>query len=97
VFGENPYFDIEESIQARFQPPFAVSAALTHLLMWILHPEPRARATIQDMQTHRWLCQPVDLNRYKWETVVPSSITGRTVIASGIFLSSSIWFSSYTV
>jgi PAS domain-containing serine/threonine kinase len=77
VFGENPYFDIEESIQARFQPPFAVSAALTHLLMWILHPEPRARATIQDMQTHRWLCQPVDLNRYKWETVVPSSITGQ--------------------
>ena len=26
VFGENPFFDVEESIQARFQPPFAVSA-----------------------------------------------------------------------
>eukprot|EP00118_Oscarella_pearsei_P026627 m.310191 g.310191 ORF g.310191 m.310191 type:complete len:1075 (+) comp50132_c0_seq1:55-3279(+) len=73
VFGENPFFDVEETIRARFQPPYVVSSALLHLLMCVLHPDPMARSTVQQMGSHKWVIQPYDPSKYSWETVFPGA------------------------
>ncbi|XP_046565459.1 PAS domain-containing serine/threonine-protein kinase-like [Haliotis rubra] len=40
VFGENPFFDVEETIQCKLKPPFGVSRSLMFLVTWMLHRGP---------------------------------------------------------
>ncbi|XP_060066134.1 PAS domain-containing serine/threonine-protein kinase-like [Ylistrum balloti] len=73
VFGENPFFDVDETIQCILKPPFSVSNALMYLLMWLLHPEPLKRAKITDLENDKWINQPMDITQYKWIEVLPNS------------------------
>ncbi|KAJ8020314.1 PAS domain-containing serine/threonine-protein kinase [Holothuria leucospilota] len=73
VFGENPFFDIEETIQASLKPPFPVSNELMQLIAWLLHPEPEHRLTLADMEDNVWLHQSCNIEAYKWEDVVPEN------------------------
>ncbi|XP_071854888.1 PAS domain-containing serine/threonine-protein kinase-like isoform X2 [Apostichopus japonicus] len=73
VFGENPFYDIEETIEASLKPPFPVSNELMQLVAWLLHPEPEWRCTLKNMVGNAWLHQPCDLSEYKWEQVVPEN------------------------
>lgn len=40
------------------------------LICWMLHPDPKYRAVIQDLQRHTWLTQPVDVQTYSFTEVV---------------------------
>ncbi|XP_069106167.1 PAS domain-containing serine/threonine-protein kinase-like [Argopecten irradians] len=73
VFGENPFFDVDETIQCILKPPFSVSSSLMYLLMWLLHPEPLKRARISDLEADKWIHQPMDITQYKWSEVLPNS------------------------
>ncbi|XP_021379367.1 PAS domain-containing serine/threonine-protein kinase-like isoform X2 [Mizuhopecten yessoensis] len=73
VFGENPFFDVDETIQCILKPPFSVSNSLMYLLMWLLHPEPLKRARISDLENDKWSHQPMDISQYKWCEVLPNS------------------------
>nr|XP_054750593.1 PAS domain-containing serine/threonine-protein kinase-like [Lytechinus pictus] len=71
VFGENPFYDVEETIEAILKPPFAVSTALMQLISWLLHPEPEFRCNLAQLHSSAWLQQPIDINIYKWNEVMP--------------------------
>eukprot|EP00794_Sanderia_malayensis_P012151 gene12151-13404_t len=69
VFGENPFFDVEETIKAELRPPFKVSAELMFLVCWMLHPEPDLRATVKDIEKYRWVNQKVDITQYNYDAI----------------------------
>ncbi|XP_052234562.1 uncharacterized protein LOC127847053 isoform X3 [Dreissena polymorpha] len=73
VFGENPFFDVEETIKCTLKPPFVVSSELMMLLCWLLHPDPKKRATVPSLERNHWVQQKVDISRYRWEEVLPNS------------------------
>ncbi|XP_067938183.1 PAS domain-containing serine/threonine-protein kinase-like [Watersipora subatra] len=72
VFGENPFYDVEETIAAVLKPPFIVSSALLQLVHWMLHPDSLFRARIRDILKHKWVTQPVNIHKYSWEEVLPN-------------------------
>ena len=49
--------------------PF-LSAALMKVLFWLLHPDPRSRATLKDLQKDKWTNQEVDMSGYTFEAVL---------------------------
>ncbi|KAK3088561.1 hypothetical protein FSP39_020640 [Pinctada imbricata] len=73
VFGENPFFDVDETVKGELKPPFDVSRALFFLLRWLLNPDPKKRATIRDCERDLWTNQPIDISQYSWEEVLPNS------------------------
>ncbi|XP_048590414.1 PAS domain-containing serine/threonine-protein kinase isoform X2 [Nematostella vectensis] len=70
VFGENPFYDVEETIRAELHPSFPVSQELMFVICWILHPDPRWRATIRDLEQNEWINQPVQISAYDFNTVM---------------------------
>eukprot|EP00057_Strongylocentrotus_purpuratus_P014886 XP_011669360.1 PREDICTED: PAS domain-containing serine/threonine-protein kinase isoform X2 [Strongylocentrotus purpuratus] len=76
VFGENPFYDVEETIEAILKPPFAVSTTLMQLVSWLLHPEPEFRCTLTQLHGSGWLQQPMDISIYKWNEVMPPEDKG---------------------
>ncbi|XP_022255483.1 PAS domain-containing serine/threonine-protein kinase-like, partial [Limulus polyphemus] len=73
IFGENPFFDVEETIAGILKPPFQVSNDLMDLISWLLHPDPNQRATLLEVEKHRWTNQPVSPESYKFGEVVQSA------------------------
>ncbi|XP_022242516.1 PAS domain-containing serine/threonine-protein kinase-like [Limulus polyphemus] len=70
VFGENPFFDVDETIAAVLRPPFKVSNDLTDLISWLLHPDPQHRCTLSEVEKHPWTTQEVCPENYNFENVV---------------------------
>ncbi|XP_064652931.1 PAS domain-containing serine/threonine-protein kinase-like isoform X2 [Lineus longissimus] len=73
VFGENPFYDVDETVAAVLKPPFRVSAELLNLIGWLLHPDPIKRATISDLHRNAWINQPIKISEYDWRKVLPNS------------------------
>ncbi|GAB6018815.1 hypothetical protein CHUAL_000476 [Chamberlinius hualienensis] len=73
VYGENPFRDIEEIIQADLQFPFPMSFDLMRLLSHMLHPDPNLRCTMRELETNPWICQNVDIKDYVFENIVECS------------------------
>ena len=46
---------------------------LMEVTSWLLHPNPKHRATISDMERDPWVLQDVNINDYVWEEVLPNS------------------------
>jgi PAS domain-containing serine/threonine kinase len=70
VFGENPFFDVEETISGHLQPPYLTSPGLMKVLFWLLHPHPNSRATLKDLQRDKWVNQEVDIAQFTFESVL---------------------------
>lgn len=49
--------------------------ALMKVLFWLLHPDPRSRATIKDLRKDKWTNQPVDEAILNFETVLGANTT----------------------
>ena len=54
------------------------------IIFWLLHPDPRSRAKLKDLQKDKWVNQPVDMSQYSFELVM-----GEYVHAS--FLADIVW------
>ena len=40
----------------------------------LLHPDPKSRATLPDLQVDSWVNQPVDINNYSFSSVVKAGV-----------------------
>ena len=45
-------------------------AELMFVICWLLHPDPRWRATIKDLEDNEWVNRPVDIARYSFDAVL---------------------------
>lgn len=54
VPGENPFFDIEETIRGVVRPPFGVSPECYELVTSLLDRDPAKRMTIAEAERHPW-------------------------------------------
>ncbi|KAK8767546.1 hypothetical protein V5799_005675 [Amblyomma americanum] len=70
IYGENPFFDVEETIAATLKPPYATSNDLWDLMSRLLHHDPQQRCTLAEAERHRWTVQPVCPESYRFEDVV---------------------------
>ncbi|XP_064194268.1 PAS domain-containing serine/threonine-protein kinase isoform X1 [Anguilla rostrata] len=73
LFSENPFCEVEETLQAQLRLPFPVSSELQGLLSGLLHPEPGLRSTLEAVLQAPWIRQPINLGHYSWEEVFPAS------------------------
>ncbi|XP_077814238.1 PAS domain-containing serine/threonine-protein kinase isoform X3 [Macaca mulatta] len=69
VFEENPFCELEETVEAAIHPPYLVSKELMSLVSGLLQPVPEKRTTLEKLVTDPWVTQPVNLADYTWEEV----------------------------
>ncbi|XP_019485071.1 PREDICTED: PAS domain-containing serine/threonine-protein kinase isoform X2 [Hipposideros armiger] len=69
VFEENPFCELEETMEAAMNPPYMVSQDLMNLISGLLQPVPEQRTTLEKLVTDPWVTQPVNLADYTWEEV----------------------------
>uniref|UniRef100_A0AAY4APV2 non-specific serine/threonine protein kinase n=1 Tax=Denticeps clupeoides TaxID=299321 RepID=A0AAY4APV2_9TELE len=69
IFGENPFCNVEETLEAKLKPPYPVSSELDGLLHGLLHPQPGMRITLEELVLEPWIRQPINLREYKLEGV----------------------------
>lgn len=72
LFGENPFCEVEETMEAELRPPAPVSSELQALLSCLLHPDPQERMRLEELLQVPWLSQPINLAEYSWEEVCPA-------------------------
>lgn len=70
TFGENPFYDVEETIKGKFSIPSPISSQLYELLHRMLEKDVEARITIDKLIKDPWINQPVDIEKYRFEDVV---------------------------
>uniref|UniRef100_A0A8C9M3L0 non-specific serine/threonine protein kinase n=1 Tax=Panthera tigris altaica TaxID=74533 RepID=A0A8C9M3L0_PANTA len=69
IFEENPFCELEETMEAVIHPPYLVSEDLMNLLSGLLQPIPEQRTTLEKLVTDPWVTQPVNLADYTWDEV----------------------------
>ncbi|KAM8789019.1 PAS domain-containing serine/threonine-protein kinase [Rhynchonycteris naso] len=69
IFEENPFSELEETVEAAMNPPYLVSEDLMTLLSGLLQPVPEQRITLEKLVTDPWVTQPINLADYTWEEV----------------------------
>uniref|UniRef100_A0AC11EKW8 PAS domain containing serine/threonine kinase n=1 Tax=Ovis aries TaxID=9940 RepID=A0AC11EKW8_SHEEP len=69
IFEENPFCELEETMEAAINPPYLVSEDLMNLMSGLLQPVPEQRTTLEELVTDPWVTQPVNLADYTWEEV----------------------------
>ncbi|XP_067309385.1 PAS domain-containing serine/threonine-protein kinase isoform X2 [Pseudorasbora parva] len=72
LFSENPFCNVEETLQARLSPPCQISTELHALLAGLLHPVVYQRMTLEELVESQWIQQPINLAEYSWGEVFPS-------------------------
>ena len=70
TFFENPFVNVEESIDGQLNLPFRVSGKLTHLLFQVLDPNPLSRATVTQLLADQWIYQPINIQNYNFFAVM---------------------------
>jgi len=70
VYGENPFADVDETIEAKLKPPSQLSRDLMELLGLMLQPSIRLRCDIQHIMMFSWTNLFVDIRDYDWNYVV---------------------------
>ncbi|KAL0966483.1 hypothetical protein UPYG_G00295810 [Umbra pygmaea] len=73
LFSENPFCEVEETMQAALKPPFPVSSDLHVVLSGLLQSDPQQRMTLEQLLLQPWIRQPVCLADYSWEEVFSDS------------------------
>ncbi|XP_077613448.1 PAS domain-containing serine/threonine-protein kinase isoform X2 [Crocuta crocuta] len=71
IFEENPFCELEETMEAVIRPPYLVSEDLMNLMSGLLQPIPEQRTTLEKLVTDPWVTQPVNLADYTWDEVCP--------------------------
>ncbi|KAM4836388.1 PAS domain-containing serine/threonine-protein kinase isoform 1-T2 [Thomomys bottae] len=69
IFEENPFCEVEETMEATLHPPYLVSQELMTLVSGLLQPAPEKRTTLEKLVQDPWVTQPVNLADYTWEEV----------------------------
>ncbi|XP_055257714.1 PAS domain-containing serine/threonine-protein kinase isoform X1 [Moschus berezovskii] len=97
VFEENPFCELEETVEATIKPPYLVSGDLMNLMSGLLQPVPEQRTTLEKLVTDPWVTQPVNLADYTWEEVCRVNKSESTALSTigleldGRSLSAAAW------
>ncbi|XP_062987588.1 PAS domain-containing serine/threonine-protein kinase [Elgaria multicarinata webbii] len=83
IFGENPFSELEETMDAVLKPPYSVSDDLMDLLSGLLQPFPEDRTTLEKVVKDAWVTQPVNLANYTWEEVFATGKTESKMHSAG--------------
>ncbi|XP_021102954.1 PAS domain-containing serine/threonine-protein kinase isoform X2 [Heterocephalus glaber] len=83
IFQENPFCEVEETVQATIHPPYLVSQELTSLVCGLLQPAPEQRTTLEKLMTDPWVTQPVNLAEYTWEEVYRTNKPEGSLLSTG--------------
>ncbi|VDM38516.1 unnamed protein product [Toxocara canis] len=70
VYFENPFRGPQETVQAEIELPWEVSDGLFQVIAWLLQRDPRLRATVDEIKSHWWITQPVDMRKYKFQDML---------------------------
>ena len=66
----NPRIIINRKVWIILEALFSLSfTELMFLICWMLHPEPRLRATVNDVTNCKWLNQYVDVDAYDYDSI----------------------------
>ncbi|XP_036278254.1 PAS domain-containing serine/threonine-protein kinase isoform X1 [Pipistrellus kuhlii] len=82
IFEENPFCELEETLEAAINPPYLVSEDLMNLMSGLLQPVPEQRTTLEKLVTDPWVTQPVNLADYTWEDVCGIHKPGSRVLST---------------
>ncbi|XP_068245672.1 PAS domain-containing serine/threonine-protein kinase isoform X2 [Palaemon carinicauda] len=73
MYGENPFYDVDETIKADLTFPYVYSEDLRSLLTGMLKRDVKARMTLPQVDSHPWTKQPCDIENYRFQDVVRCS------------------------
>ncbi|KAL0269942.1 UNVERIFIED_CONTAM: hypothetical protein PYX00_007515 [Menopon gallinae] len=73
IFGENPFYDVQETIKGEFSIPIPISSQLFDLLHKMLEKDVESRICIGRVASHPWITQHVDIQNYRFEEIVHCS------------------------
>jgi len=74
IFGENPFYDSQDTIRAELHPPHNdVSPKCWELIQALLEKKPEHRASLWHLKEHEWILQEVDASQYQLYDVIPCS------------------------
>ena len=50
------------------------------IILWLLHPDPKSRVTLTDLQSDSWVNQTVDISQYSFNTVLKGNTLNLIII-----------------
>ena len=72
MFGENPFYNAEDTMRAELHPPHDdVTAVCKELIEACLEADPSRRASLWYIKEHRWLNFPASLENYRLSDIIP--------------------------
>ena len=72
MFGENPFYNAEDTLRAQLHPPHNdASPPCWDLLQAALEPDPKKRASLWFIKEHEWVRMPASVEDYRLEDVIP--------------------------
>jgi len=72
IFGENPFYDSQDTIRAELHPPHNdISSRCWELIQALLEKDPEHRASLWHLKEHEWILQEVDASQYQLYDVIP--------------------------
>lgn len=72
MFGENPFYNAEDTMRAELHPPHNdVSPGCLELIESCLEPDPRKRASLWYIKEHAWVTMEASRDSYSLEDVIP--------------------------
>ncbi|KAK4319850.1 hypothetical protein Pmani_009237 [Petrolisthes manimaculis] len=70
MYGENPFYDIDQTISAPLSFPFYYSVEMTSLLRGMLEKDVSSRMTLEEVALHPWTQTPCVIEDYPFHEVV---------------------------
>ena len=72
MFGENPFFNAEDTMRAQLHPPHNdASQSCWDLIQSSLEPDPKKRASLWYIKEHSWVMMEASAEKYRFEEVIP--------------------------
>ena len=73
IFNENPFYGVEETLQCQLKPPFAISPLCMDVIKKLLEKDPHLRMRLDQLASHEWVTQAVQIEKYSFKDVVHCS------------------------
>ena len=73
IFNENPFYGVDETLQCQLKPPFEISPLCLELIKALLEKDPQKRMKLEELASHQWVTQSVEIENYSFRDVVQCS------------------------
>jgi len=73
IFNENPFYGVDETLQCQLKPPFAITPLCMELIKKLLEKDPHFRMRLDQLASHEWVTQAVQIENYSFRDIVHCS------------------------